>query len=125
MEIDLNILLAIFIWFGGSGTIASLVALIVDILKRFKIVHDGDAGQVAAGINLFGLVVFSVYFFLNPAFDFASMDAVLRTVLAIIQIVLGFVLQLKMSPAVHDLGYLAKLPLLGYSLTAAKSRGKI
>jgi len=114
---ELEFLLAVMVWFGGSAAIASLVALLVDALKRFGVVKDGDSGKWAAGFNLLGLVGFSVYFFLNPAFAFAEMDAVLKNVLSVVQVILAYVMQLGLSPKVHVLGYFAKLPLLGYSLS--------
>lgn len=107
---DSGYILSILIWFGGSASIAALVALLVDVLKRFGVVKDGDAGRWAAGFNLLGLVGFSAYFFLNPAIGFDAVDAQLQNVLAIVQVLLGFVLQLFVSPKVHMAGIDAMLP---------------
>lgn len=104
---DIEFLLRIVVWFGGSATIAAIVAALVDVLKRFGVVKDGDAGRWAARFNLLFLAVFSVWFFLNPAFDFASVDESLKAALAVIQVVLGLVLQLATSQRVHLNGVFA------------------
>lgn len=101
---DMNFLLAILIWFGGNGTIAALVALIVDVCKRFGWIADGSASKLASILNLLGLAGFSVFFFLNQTVPFETMDAQMRLALQIIEVVLGYVLQIFASPAVHTQG---------------------
>ena len=114
---DLNFLLAILTWFGANATIAVIVPLIVDILKRFGVVKDGDAGKWSAGLNLLGLVGFSAYFLLSKSVDFGAMDATLKVILQIVQVVLAYAMQLFISPAVHNRALDSNLPLLGYSLS--------
>lgn len=113
---DINFLYSILIWFGGSGTIAILAALIVDILKYIPgLVKDGTSSQWAAAVSLIGMIGFSVYFFLSPAASFEMVDATLAIVVMIIKIVLGLVMQLFVPSAVHDAGAKANIPVLGYS----------
>jgi hypothetical protein len=117
MKLDLDFLLAILIWFGANGTIAMLVALIVDIFKRFGLVKDGTSGTWSAALNLFGMIAFAVFYFLNPAISFGAVDAQLQLILNIAQIFLGFFWQLKLSSDFHFEGQYARLPILGYSLS--------
>jgi hypothetical protein len=109
VAMDMNFLLAILIWFGGNGTIAALIALLVDVMKRFGWIADGSAGKWANAMNLAGLVGFSIFFFLNPSVPFGAMDEQMRLVLQIVEIVLGYVLQLFVSPAVHVQGVAQKV----------------
>ena len=115
---DINFLYSILVWFGGSTSIAVLVPLIVDILKRIPgLIKDGTSGQVAAWISLVGMICFAIYFYLSPLATFETVDATLAVVVQIIQVVLGLVIQLFVPPAVHYAGQVAELPILGYSLT--------
>jgi hypothetical protein len=117
---DLNFLLSILVWYGGSGAIAVLSALVVDILKRIPgLVKDGTAPQWASAVSLLGMIAFTAYFMLSPTVGFESVDASLALVVQIANIVLGLALQLFVPSAVHDAGKAANIPVLGYSKTDA------
>lgn len=115
---ELDFLLAILVWFGSNGVIALLVAYAVDVAKKYGwITDDGQSGKVVSALNLLGMIGFSVWFFLNPQFSFEEMDAVLKSILAIVQIVLGLFMQNSVSLSAHKLGKAMRLFPLGYSLT--------
>jgi hypothetical protein len=123
---DINFLLSIVIWFGGSSTIATLTALLVDLLKRIPgLIKDGTSATVAFWINMVCLIGFAVYFFTSPAATFAGMDETLRVIMLIVQFVLGSASQLFISPAVHDRAWVSNLPILGYSLTDANYANRV
>ena len=111
MNDTLALLLAIALWFGGSRVIAAVVALLVDVFKRFGLVKDGDAGKWSAAFNLIGLVGFAAYFMLNPAVPFSAVDETLKLVLDISLVVLAYVDQLDFSTLVHMRGIDNKTPL--------------
>ena len=114
---ELSFLITVAVWFGGNAAIASLVALVVDLLKRIPgLVKDGTAGTWSAWLNLAALAGFAWYFLQSGA-SFDAVNAQLENVLKLSGMVLAYVLQLKTSPAVHDIGFLGDLPLLGYSTT--------
>jgi hypothetical protein len=125
MELDLVFLLAILVWFGGNGTIAALVTLIVDVFKRFGLVKDGTSGQWSAALNLIGMAGFAVFYFSNPAISFGAIDGQLSLVLKIAQVVLGYFWQLDISQIIHFQSQMADLPILGYSLTETKYRKQV
>lgn len=111
MNETLGFVLAIAVWFGGSRVIAAVVALLVDVFKRFGLVKDGDAGKWSAALNLIGLAGFSAYFLLNPSVPFADVDGTLQLVLNIALVVLAYVDQLDFSTIVHWRGVDNKTPL--------------
>jgi hypothetical protein len=113
---ELAFLITIVVWFTGSTTIASLVSLVVDLLKRTGLVKDGTAGQWAAGLNLVALAGFAWYF-VQSGVSFDAVDAQLADVLKLSGLIMAYILQLSTSARVHEIGYDADLPLLGYSLS--------
>jgi hypothetical protein len=114
---ELTSLISIAVWFGGNAAIASLVAVLVDLLKRIPgLVADGTSGQWAAGLNLAALAGFS-YYFVQSGVTFDVVNAQLENVLKLSGLILAYVLQLQTSPAVHQIGSFSALPLLGYSLS--------
>lgn len=114
---ELTLLISIAAWFGGNAAIASLVAVLVDLLKRVPgLVKDNTAGQWAAGLNLVALAGFSWYF-VQSGVSFDAVNAQLENVLKLSGLILAYVLQLQTSPAVHAAGYFAELPILGYSIS--------
>jgi len=118
MELDLNFLLSILLWFLGNASIPVLVPLIVDLLKRIPgLVKDGTSLRWASTINLLGMVGFSIFFFLSPSTSFPIMDETLTTLLRIATIILGQAAELFVGPAMHNAGIETNSPLLGYSLT--------
>lgn len=119
MNLELNFLISIAVWFGGNSAIASLIALVVDLLKRIPgLVKDGTAGQWAAALNLLSLIGFSFYFSAARV-SFGVVDDQLESLLKLSGLITAMVLQLKTSTAVHDQAAQANLPLLGYSATEA------
>ena len=110
MDNTLEFVLAVFVWFGGSGAIASAVALVIDIFKQFGLVKDGDAGKWSAALNLLGLTAFTVFFLFNPNVAFAQVDESLRLVMQVVGVVLALVLQLRTTPAVHSEAVWNKVP---------------
>jgi hypothetical protein len=110
MDKTLEFVLAVFVWFGGSGAIAAAIALVIDLFKRFGLVKDGDAGKWSAALNLLGLTAFTVFFLFNPNVAFAEVDESLRLVMQVVGIVLALVLQLRTTPAVHNEGTWYAIP---------------
>lgn len=116
----LTTLLAVVLWVVGNRSIAALVALLVDIFKRFGLVKDGDAGKWAGALSLVGLVGFAAFFMLTPELSFELVDSRVTAVLQIAAVILAYVDQLGFAPKVHEVGAAAELPVLGYSTSGRK-----
>jgi len=96
--IDLASLVGQFMALAGVG---ALVAFIVNALKQFGVVKDGDAPTWSTGINLLGLVTLFVLRVFVPQADVGQLDGLAATLAQIGVLVLGLVTQLAASRATH------------------------
>lgn len=112
----LNELVALFATLAGFG---AFIALVVNILKKFGIVNDGNADLWAKGLNLAGLVVVGVLFLAVPD-ALPVVDKILGllaelggVVLPLLALVLGWPVMNRVSKFTHD--NVRGVPLLGKS----------
>jgi hypothetical protein len=112
----LNELLTLFIGLAGF---AAFIAFVVNVLKRFGVVTDGNAAIWVKWLNLIGLVIVGVLYLLVPGAIpvvdqvlglLAQLGGVLFPILAL---ALGWPVANGISGKVHN--GIRGFPLLGYS----------
>ncbi len=109
---DLNSLVLEFASLAGVG---GLVAFVINALKQFNVVRDGQAPTWSVGINvgllivLYGLKVFA------PSVDVLKLDGVAASLAQIGIIILGLVTQLGGTKVANSA--VRGSPFIGYSHT--------
>jgi hypothetical protein len=109
--------------FAGLMGFAALVAVVINILKTFKVIGDGAATKWSTGLNLAGLVALMVYRFFQPETPVTGIDSSLASIANILTVVLAFVVQLGTSKVSHLA--LKGTPLIGKSYTLDRQANKI
>src|SRR3990167_643434 len=102
MVFSLQDLVQLIVAFGSMAGVAALVAVVIDVFKRFGLVQDGSSPRWSAALNLLALiaVVAARYFAPDVAVEF--LDAQAGFVAQAAALILSLVMQLQVSPAVHD-----------------------
>jgi hypothetical protein len=98
---NLSDLVQLVVSFGSMAGAAALVAILVDLFKRFGIVKDGDAPRWSAALNLLFLIALVSARYFAPQFSVEFLDAQAGAVAEVAAVVLSFVMQIAVSPAVH------------------------
>mgnify|MGYP001768597225 CR=1 FL=1 len=101
--------------FGAMAGFAALVAVLINVLKTFGVVKDGDASKWSAILNLVGLVGLVVAKIVWPDLSTSGVDAIAGLVAGILVVVLGYVVQIVVSSKTHNALADANIPLLGKS----------
>ena len=108
----LDTLLPQFLALGGVATLATAI---INALKQFGIVKDGQAPTASLLLNAAGFVALILLKVFSPDFDFASADATAASLSQILVLVLGLVGQLLVSKAAHTA--LKGTPVIGKSFS--------
>ena len=95
---DIANLLAQFLALAGVG---ALVAFVVNALKQFGVVKDGDAQNWATLFNLAGLVALFLLKVFVPSADIGKLDGIAAALAQIGVLVLGLVVQMGGSKLAH------------------------
>lgn len=103
-------LLAFYLSLGG---VAALIAVLINVLKKFGVVKDGTAPTWSLGFNLVGLVATFALNVFAPEFDFVGASEIAQTLAEIGALILGLVGQLAISRGTN--AAVRGTPLLGYS----------
>lgn len=110
---SLDQLLPLYLALAGT---AALIAVVINILKKFGIVKDGDAPTWSLVLNLVGFVLFVVA---NIAgLDVAGIDNVLASVASLLAALLGLIGQFGITKIAN--AGVRGVPLIGYSYSARK-----
>ena len=98
------------------GGIAALIAVLVNVGKRFNIVKDGQSGSWSAGLNILALI--GLLFAQSDGYTnlIPVIDAQAGQFSEVISVVLAFAFQLFVSRKTHA-SVLSGLPLIGKSHT--------
>ena len=99
--------------FSALVGFASLVSLVVNVLKVVGVVKDGTAPKWVAGINLVGLIAFIIARLVVPEFEFANLDTVLAQVAIAGSYILSYVLMILGSKVTYAI--VKGLPAIGKS----------
>lgn len=111
----LDVILKLAMGFGSLVGVAALIAALINILKVVGVVKDGTAGQWSAILNLvafFALVYFAVF---QPQIAMEVLDGYAGKIAMVLIFVLGYVIQIFTSPAVHTQLKEMEIPVLGKS----------
>lgn len=95
---DLNSLLAQLAALGG---VAAFITFLVNALKQFGVVKDGDALNWVTGLNLVALVGLFVAHIVG--FNVTGLDTILATLAQIGTMLLALLLQVGVSRVAHTL----------------------
>lgn len=93
---------------------AALFAVVIDVLKRYGVIADGQAGLVSLALN-FALLAF-VIVGKNFGLDLTKFDSIANVIANLIAVVLGLLLPPLASKLVHRVT--RRVPLLGFSHSA-------
>ena len=97
------------------GTLAGFAALfvaVINILKRYGVIQDGQAGLVSLALDfaLLGFVIVGKQF----GVDLTKFDSIANIVANLITVILGLLLPPLVSRGVHRL-VRARVPIVGFS----------
>lgn len=95
--------------FGG------LLALLINVLKYFGAIKDGQATTYATGLNILGLIGLYVLRIFKPDFDLSGLDAQMQSFVTVGTAVFAFVIQMASSKGIHAL--IKGVPVIGKSFT--------
>ena len=107
--------LDILLQFGGLLGVAAAIAAIINVLKVFGLVKDGDAGKWSAALNLVAIAALVAVGLFAPQIDFGQIDAQAQAFAEVVAIVLGYVVQIWGSQAVHEVLSHGRVPFIGKS----------
>lgn len=96
--VDLDLVLIIAESMAG---LQALNALGINVLKWAGVVSDGTAGYWSAVLNLFGLGFIATTLGVNPAFDFAKLDAQFVDIAKFLSLIFGYVVQIAGTKFFH------------------------
>lgn len=97
--VSLDVVLSIA---GSMVGVELLISLAINVLKWAGVVSDGTAGKWSAVLNLGGLAIIAVTLGVNPAFDFAKLDAQLVDVAKFLSLIFGYVVQVAGTKYFHQ-----------------------
>lgn len=86
---------------GSMAGLQAFIALAINVLKWAGVVSDGTAGKWSAALNLGGLAFVAVTFGVNPAFDFAALDAQFVDIAKFLTLIFGYVVQIAGTKHFH------------------------
>ena len=99
---------------------AALVALIVNILKFFKVVKDDEAQKWSLGFNLVGILALYIFRLFRPELSIEGVDKILLEIATVGTYVLGIVSQLGISKLTHTI--VKGIPVIGKSFSFEASK---
>ena len=112
----------LIVMFASLVGYAALVAVVINVLKFFKVIKDGDADTWNAGANLLGLVALFIFTLVRPdaLVMIPGIDQNLQAVAAFLSYVFTFVVQIGVSRAAH--AAIKGTPVIGTSYTLKAMR---
>ena len=98
LEVNMEDLL---VQWGALAGFAALIAFVINILKEFGIVKEGQAPTWSAALNLFGLAFLLIMKIYAPMTDIGGLDNQLTEFVNVGVVVFGYILQLLSSKMAH------------------------
>jgi hypothetical protein len=109
--------------FTAMVGVPALESMLINVLKQFNLIKDGQAQAVNKYLNVATYVLLYAVYALEVDVTVAEVDAVAKTVADFGFAALGLIpLGVKVTEAVHKA--LRGIPLLGFSHTLEKKAGK-
>lgn len=112
----MELIQALLVQLAALGGVAALIAFIVNALKRFGVVKDGQAKTFAAGLNLVALAGLLIAGVVAPNLDIFALDSLAGQIAAIGTMVLTLVIQVGVSGKVHNV--VSDIPVVGFSYSS-------
>lgn len=119
----LEVILSVFVQFGGLAGFGAALAAVVNVLKHFKVVTDGTAGRWFAALSLASIALLVYLKLFQPQIAIEYLDAQAAIFAQILLLILGYVVQLGSGLFAHGLFANLRLPVIGKSF--AKERKAI
>jgi hypothetical protein len=111
----LGVILKLAMGFGSLVGVAALVTVLINALKALGLVKDGTAGRWSAGLNLVAFLALAYFAVFQPSLALEVLDGYAGQIATVLLFVLGYLVQIFTSPAVHTQLKAMALPLLGTS----------
>lgn len=86
---------------AGLVGLPAVWSVVIDILKQFGVVTDGNAGKWSAGFNLVTLILVAVLVNFVPSFDIGAADNSLVEIAQFLALIVGYVFQIFVTNKVH------------------------
>lgn len=110
-------ILSILVQFASLAGVAALLAAVVNIVKWFGWIPNGNAGRVFAILNLIAMALLVYFHFFFPTVSLQFWDEQAALAARILLIVLGYVMQLKVGASTAGTLSDMKIPVIGASNT--------
>lgn len=91
----------LLVQWGALAGFAALIAFVINGLKYFGVVKEGDAPTWSAGLNLAGLVLLLVMRVYAPQVDVEGLDAQVAQFVEVGTVIFGYIIQLLSSKLSH------------------------
>lgn len=104
---------ALVVQYGSLVGVAAVIAVVINLLKVFGLVKDGQAPIYSTGLNVLCLAVLFALQIFAPEVDVAGVDATAAKFAEAAMVVIGFFVQIGGAKLVHSL--LKGVPLVGKS----------
>ena len=101
------------------GGFAALIAVVINVLKTFGVVKDGQAGMWATVLNLAGLIGLVVAGIVAPEFEVAGLNAKFAQIAEILSLIFAFIMQNWISKGTHTVFSSGDVPVIGKSFSDA------
>ena len=98
--------------------VASLVSVIVNILKYFKWISDGTSGRVFALLNLISFIVLAILRIFTPQYSLQYLDGIAGQIATIGLFISGYVFQLGIGQAAYQIIKQTNIPIISHSNSA-------
>lgn len=112
-----DIILKLAMGFASLVGVAALVAALINILKLVGLVQDATAGRWSAGINLVAFAALVAFGVFQPSLALEVLDSTAGQIAQILLFVLGYLVQIVVSPATHAQLKDMRIPLIGTSFS--------
>lgn len=111
----LEMLVSLTVQFAALAGVAGLIAAVINILKVFGVVKDGQADQWKAGLSLGAFAILALVGVFKPDLTAVILDARAAQVATILIFISGFLVQTGLAPLAHKI--FSGFPLIGTSFT--------
>ena len=115
---NLNLILAIV---AGLVGLPALWSVVIDVLKQYGVVTDGNAGKWNAGFSIACLVIVAALTTFFPKIDIGSYDAMLVDIAKFASMLVALLIQMGIAKGVHAMTARAVMAF-SYSRMALKHR---
>ena len=95
--------------------VASLISVIVNVLKYFKLIPEGTGGRLFAALNLLAFVVLAGTRIFAPQYSLSFLDGIAGQVATVGLFICGYLFQLGTGQAAYEILKKFDVPILSHS----------